>query len=54
MRRVADALGTGPASLYAHVTGKEELLDHMIDRLAATIVVPEPDPSAGRSRSRRS
>jgi AcrR family transcriptional regulator len=44
MRGVADALGTGPASLYAHVTGKEELLDLMIDRLAAAIEVPEPDP----------
>ena len=44
MRRVADALGTGPASLYAHVTGKDELLDLMIDRLAAGIDVPEPDP----------
>ena len=44
MRRVADELGTGPASLYAHVTGKDELLDLMIDRLAAGIEVPEPDP----------
>src|SRR5436190_16391630 len=44
MRRVADALGTGPASLYAHVTGKEELLDLMIDRMAAAIEVPDPDP----------
>jgi AcrR family transcriptional regulator len=44
MRRVADALGTGPASLYAHVSGKEELLDLMIDRVAADLVVPDPDP----------
>jgi AcrR family transcriptional regulator len=44
MRRVAEALDTGPASLYAHVSGKDELLELMIDRLAAAIEVPEPDP----------
>jgi AcrR family transcriptional regulator len=44
MRRVADALGTGPASLYAHVSGKEELLELMIDRVAGEMVVPAPDP----------
>jgi AcrR family transcriptional regulator len=44
MRRVADALGTGPASLYAHVSGKEELLELMIDRVAAELDVPDPDP----------
>jgi AcrR family transcriptional regulator len=44
MRRVAQALDTGPASLYAHVSGKEELLDLMIDRVAAAIDVPDPDP----------
>ena len=44
MRRVAEALGTGPASLYAHVSGKEELLELMLDRLAGGVVVPDPDP----------
>jgi AcrR family transcriptional regulator len=44
MRRVALELDTGPASLYAHVSGKEELLDLMIDRVAASVAVPEPDP----------
>ncbi len=44
MRAVADELGTGPASLYAHVSGKEELLELMIDRLAGSMVVPDPDP----------
>jgi AcrR family transcriptional regulator len=43
MRRVADALGTGPASL-AHVSGKDELVELMLDRLAGRIVVPDPDP----------
>ena len=28
MRRVAQELGTGPASLYAHVSGKQELREH--------------------------
>ncbi len=45
MRRVADALGTGPASLYAHVANKDELLDLLLDRIAAEIDVPDPDPA---------
>ena len=44
MRSVAEALGTGPASLYAHVSGKEELLSLLIERLAGEIRLPEPDP----------
>jgi AcrR family transcriptional regulator len=42
MRAVAERLGTGPASLYAHVSGKDELVALMIDRLAGAIYVPEP------------
>ena len=45
MRRVADELGTGAASLYAHVANKDELLDLMLDRIAAEIEVPDPDPA---------
>lgn len=45
MRRVAQELGTGPASLYAHVSGKEELRELMLDRIAAEIRLPEPDPA---------
>ncbi|MFR9774798.1 TetR/AcrR family transcriptional regulator [Micromonospora sp. MS34] len=44
MRRVAQELGTGPASLYAHVSGREELLELLVDRASAEITVPEPDP----------
>ena len=44
MRSVAEALGTGPASLYAHVSGKDELLSLMIERLAGEMRLPEPDP----------
>jgi AcrR family transcriptional regulator len=45
MRRVAQELDTGPASLYAHVSNKEELLDLMLDRIASEIRLPEPDPA---------
>jgi AcrR family transcriptional regulator len=44
MRRLAEELGTGPASLYAHVSGKPELLQLLIDRVAGEIEAPEPDP----------
>src|ERR1700741_3352131 len=33
MRRVADQLGTGAASLYAHVSGKDELLELVFSEL---------------------
>ena len=44
MRAVAGALGTGPASLYAHVAGKDELLALLIERVAGRLPLPEPDP----------
>ena len=44
MRRVAQALDTGPASLYAHVANKQELDQLMLDRAAAQMQVPDPDP----------
>jgi AcrR family transcriptional regulator len=42
-RRVAEDLGTGSASLYAHVASRDELLELMVDRIAGEIEVPEPD-----------
>jgi AcrR family transcriptional regulator len=33
MRRIAEYLGTGPASLYRHVSGRDELLVLLTDRL---------------------
>ena len=33
MRRVAQALGTGAASLYAYFSGKDELLEQLLDRV---------------------
>ncbi len=50
MRRVAQELGTGAASLYAHVAGKAELNELMLDRLLGTIPVPAPDPKRWREQ----
>ena len=44
MRRVAQQLETGPASLYAHVANKEELDELMLDAVLGDVPVPEPDP----------
>lgn len=41
MRAVAERLGTGPASLYAHVSGKDELLSLIIEKLCGDIPLPE-------------
>ncbi|MFG1927666.1 TetR/AcrR family transcriptional regulator [Cryptosporangium sp. NPDC048952] len=42
MRRVAQELGTGAASLYAHVQNKDELVDAVLDRVFAEVAIPEP------------
>jgi AcrR family transcriptional regulator len=52
MRRVASELGTGAASLYAHVANKDELLDLMIDRIAGEFEFPEPDPERWQEQLR--
>jgi len=39
-RRVAQELGTGPASLYAHVRNKDELLSLVLDKVLADIPLP--------------
>jgi AcrR family transcriptional regulator len=44
MRRVADELDTGPASLYWHVGSKDGLLDLILDRVIGESDVPDPDP----------
>jgi AcrR family transcriptional regulator len=51
MRRVASELGTGPASLYAHVANKDELLELLYDELLASIPVVEPDAKRWREQS---
>jgi AcrR family transcriptional regulator len=44
MRRVADELGTGAASLYWHVGSKDGLLDLVLDEVIGEQRVPDPDP----------
>jgi AcrR family transcriptional regulator len=53
MRRVAAELGTGPASLYAHIAHKEELLEQVFDEVAAEIPLPDPDPAGWQEQVRR-
>ena len=50
MRRLAAALDTGPASLYAHVVNKADLDELLIGRLCAELVLPRPDPEAWRAQ----
>jgi AcrR family transcriptional regulator len=50
MRRVAAALDTGPASLYAHVVNKADLDELLIGYLCSTIVIPAPDPATWRDQ----
>jgi AcrR family transcriptional regulator len=52
MRRLADALDTGPASLYNHVVNKADLDELLIGRLCAAVRIPEPDPAAWREQLR--
>jgi TetR/AcrR family transcriptional regulator, tetracycline repressor protein len=44
MRRVADELGAGAASLYGYVNNKEELIQLILDRIIGEMKVPEADP----------
>jgi AcrR family transcriptional regulator len=45
MRAVAQALGTGAASLYAHVASKEELVELIVERVIGEVELPgPPDP----------
>jgi AcrR family transcriptional regulator len=45
MRSVASALGTGPASLYAHVASKDELIEAVVEQVIGELPLEEaPDP----------
>lgn len=44
MRSIATELGTGPASLYAHVSHRNELDGLVMARISSRLDVPEPDP----------
>jgi AcrR family transcriptional regulator len=50
MRRVATALETGPASLYAHVVNKDDLDELLLGRLYAQIQLPDPDSGTWREQ----
>lgn len=50
MRRVAAALDTGSASLYAHVVNKDDLDELLIGRLCAELALPQPDPATWREQ----
>ncbi|MEU4744969.1 TetR/AcrR family transcriptional regulator [Actinosynnema sp. NPDC023658] len=52
MRRVAQALDTGPASLYAHVATKDELLELMLDQVLEEVPLPAPDPDRWQAQVR--
>jgi AcrR family transcriptional regulator len=41
MRRLADELGTGPASLYRYIASREELLVELTDRLIGELSAPD-------------
>lgn len=46
MRTVAHALGTGPASLYAYVGSKEEMIELLVERVVGEVRFGgEPDPA---------
>jgi AcrR family transcriptional regulator len=45
VRRLAHDLDTGPATLYWHIAGKDELGELVYDRIMAAVELPEPDPS---------
>ncbi|MGW7413683.1 TetR/AcrR family transcriptional regulator [Streptomyces sp. NPDC054863] len=42
MRAVAQTLGTGQASLYRYVSGREDLLDLMVDAVAGEVALDVP------------
>src|SRR4051794_41404342 len=44
MRRVAEALDTGAASLYWHVGSKDGLLDLVFEEVIGEHEIPDPDP----------
>ncbi len=50
MRRIADQLGTGAASLYWHVGSKDGLLDLVFDEIIGELTTPDPDPRRWREQ----
>ena len=50
MRKLAQELDVGAASLYWHVRDKEELLSLLLDRIVGEASVPDPDPENWREQ----
>lgn len=53
MRRVAGELDTGPASLYVYISGRDALREAMLDRVAGSVELEEPDPPRWREQVHR-
>ena len=53
MRRVAEAVGVSPMSLYTYVPSKAELVDLMFDRALATAADPDDAVVGWRDRAVR-
>jgi AcrR family transcriptional regulator len=54
MRSIARELGTGPASLYAHVANRAELDQLVVGRVCSQWQVPDPDPDRWDDQLRES
>ncbi len=50
MRRLAAELDTGPASLYVYFSGRDALLNAMLDRVSGLVPLQEPDPARWREQ----
>lgn len=50
MRRLAAELGTGAASLYAHVVNRDDLDDLLIGAVCAQLRLPDPEPARWREQ----
>jgi AcrR family transcriptional regulator len=50
MRRIAEELDTGAASLYWHVGSKDGLLDLVFDQIIGEVAVPDPRPDQWREQ----
>jgi AcrR family transcriptional regulator len=51
MRRVATELDTGAASLYVYFRNRDQLLRAMLDRVAGSVELVEPDPKRWREQT---
>ncbi|MFC0862488.1 TetR/AcrR family transcriptional regulator [Sphaerimonospora cavernae] len=52
MRQVAAELGVAVSALYAHISGKDDLLELMYHRLFDGAEVPDPDPARWQQQIR--